>query len=166
MEAKSAKASHDPKICWVTPEDVLESLNYIRQFGEDDKPVQFSECFQVWGRGRPRPSVDNIILPNGTSLQSDFPQEKSTKGRGRGRLLLLENISEQYQDPCPTTMFDSNDCSCVDKKMKKFGKGIGKSNLAYTKITLKDLEDKYNRAKLLGSKKPIFDIDNDFPPLQ
>ncbi len=163
MEA--TKSCHGPKICWVTPEDVLESLNSICQFGENDKPVQFSECFQVWGRGRPRPSVDQIILPKGTSVQSNFPKEKSTRGRGRGRL-LLENISDQDQDPCPSVMFNSNDVSCVDKKMKKFGKGKGKSNLAYTKITLKDLEDKYNRAKLLGSKRPIFDINNDFPPLQ
>ena len=167
MEAESTKACHGVKDCWITPEDALESLNYFCKFGENDKPVRISECFQVWGRGRPRPQLDQIILPKGTSLQSNFPQEKSIIGRGRG-WLLLENTTfdnDSKQDPGPSVMFNSNHVHCIDKQIKKFRKGKGQSNVACPKVTLKELEEKYNKARYLGSQKPFFDINNDFPPL-
>lgn len=171
MEPESTKNGHCHKHCWISPEDALDYLNSACKFGENDKPIQITECFLVWGRGRPRPRVDQIILPKGTTLQSNFPQERLTKGRGRG-YLLLENSTFDDNDlePGPSVyMFKPNLVQCdakpIDKNSKKLRKGKGhQTKVDCQQMTLKDLEEKYN-SKYLGIQKPLFDI-NDFPPLQ
>lgn len=166
----TTKTSHDHKHCWVYPEDALDYLNRVGKFGENDKPIQISECFQVWGRGRPRPHLDQIILPKGTTLQSNIPKERLTKGRGRGYLLLGNSTFDNDIHPSTSAdMFNPNlvSYSAFDKNLKEFRKNQGQSKAACRKMTLslKDIEDKYNKKKYLSSQKPLFDI-HDFPPLK
>ncbi len=102
------KINYDDSCQWKSPEDAIQEWSSVCQFGENDKPFQVTECFQVWGRGRPRPQLSEIKLPtfpNQNShgdkqtyrVQVDRPQlpvASKGRGHGRGRLLLIDEDEE------------------------------------------------------------------------
>lgn len=91
---------HNHPNCWISPEEALEEMNSLCLVSEYDKPFKSTECFKVWGRGRPRPSISQIVLPKNSTTPTSMIQENRpiNKGKGRGRLLLLEDYQEQVQE--------------------------------------------------------------------
>lgn len=153
---------YDSSQQWVSPEDALDDLNYICNFGENEKPFQSTECFQVWGRGRQRPPINQIVLPKGTTLQPDYTSERPTRGNGRGRLLLEDSsdINNSKSNSVQTN-------SVFKDSLRRSKEGLSQRTMVNTsqKVTLKDLEDMFNKAKHLETRKTIFDLNCDFPPL-
>ncbi|XP_059352893.1 uncharacterized protein LOC132088308 [Daphnia carinata] len=156
-----SRTKYESLQCWKSPEDALDDLNYICNFGVNDRPFQSTECFQVWGRGRPRPPVSQIILPKGVILPPDFPRERPAKGKGRGHLLLQG--SSPKTDSKSNTVHINNVLKDTEKSQKH--KSKQRSVNTRQNMTLKDLEDKYNKAKHLGTRKTMYDLNCDFPPL-
>lgn len=156
-----SRITYDSSQRWVSPEDALDDLNDICNFGENDKPFQSTECFQVWGRGRPRLPVNQIILPKGMVLQTDFPSDRPARGKGRGHL-LLQNSSTKNGSKSNSVHVNN-----VLKDTEKSQKRKSKQSIVNTRpnMTLKDLEDKYNKAKHLETRKTMYDLNCDFPPL-
>lgn len=95
-----------------TPDNTLEELNPTSEIGANDRSFQITECFKVWGRGRPRPPISQIVLPRTSVTVSNIQLcDKLPKSRGRGHLLLLDipdieltssnvlHVSKQFNKP-------------------------------------------------------------------
>lgn len=163
MEQTKQNHSH----CWILPEDALEDLNSVCQFGENDKPFKSTDCFKVWGRGRPRPPISQIVLPQDFSMETKAFQntKPSYKGKGRGRL-LLEGSDPLEEVPVTQVLIKS------------------KRSNRKTSMSLRDLEDDYKKKckplkqtkefnstsmplkKTFELNNNLFDFAKDFPALQ
>lgn len=94
-------------------------------------------------------------------LQTDFPSERPARGKGRGHL-LLQNSSTKNGSKSNSVHVNN-----VLKDTEKSQKRKSKQSIVNTRpnMTLKDLEDKYNKAKHLETRKTMYDLNCDFPPL-
>lgn len=171
MESTQSSAiEYDVSECWKSPEEALQELNSLCELGDNrDDSFVVTSCFKVWGRGRPRTPIHEIVLPGLTanscpstlhSSQSSSNEDKIhlPRSKGRGHLLLLDDFPLEVED------FKAK------QHLKKKSSNNRKSLAAnvegkFYRQTQRKIQDKLNHEKQLADSKMLFDIDKDFPLL-
>lgn len=82
---------------WVSAEEALEDVNLFCKTSSI-VPFKSLDCFKVYGRGRDRPKISEIILPKEHTEFNQSVGEVPRVGRGRGKLLLMES-DDDSSDP-------------------------------------------------------------------
>ena len=124
-----AKIIYDDSCRWTSPDHAIQHWSTVCKFGENSKPFQETECFKVWGRGRPRPPISDIRLPK-ICNQPSTNKTKTSKfnrceterpkppvgGSGRGRLLLQEDRDDEK---VPNMTIDKKRCKAANMSLEE-----------------------------------------------
>lgn len=177
--------SYDTSNCWVSPEDLIEDLQSICKFGDNDIPLTVTSCFKVWGRGRSRTPISQIVLPAssfcvghssemqqpttpGNTSSNNFPRSK-----GRGHLLLLDGVDDFDASHSNDNQFTMRGIRSVQdlhhqpvNNPPKYQNKKSKKNSKQSKKTKDQFHKKTHLAMSELSDFELSDFEKNFPTLQ